>query len=275
MPNFVYDIPTLDLAIWFTIVSLATVVFGLFVVKPIFRLLLGTGPEFNASINYLTSGFSLFYGLLLGLLTVAAYQNADRVKESIMNEATSLGVIYAELNAYPEPFRSEVKELMRDYVLYTIHKEWPAHRQGKILNGGYNRAGAIFRKFSEFEPTSDANRIIHEQVIASFQGFITARQQRLSGVITSIPEVLWYAVFVGATISVFLMILLKIPIQQHLLLGSITAFFLGVILFVITTLDRPLRGEAGLPPDPLELLWERAMIWDEPIGERTLGSGEI
>lgn len=270
MPDFVHDIPTVDLAVWFAVIFVATVVIGLFVVKPIFRLLLGTGPDFNASINYLTSGFSLFYGLLLGLLTVAAYQNGDRIKQSIMSEATSLGVIYSELNAYPEPFRGEVKTLVRDYVLYTIHKEWPAHREGRILNGGYNRAGAIFRKLAEYKPTTDANRIIHEQVISSFQDFISARQQRLAGVITAIPEVLWYAVFVGALISIFLMILLRIPLQQHLLLGSISAFFLGVILFVITTLDRPLRGEAGLPPAPLELLWERAMIWDEPIGERTL-----
>ncbi|MDX1742092.1 MAG: hypothetical protein R3186_00645, partial [Ruegeria sp.] len=59
-----------------------------------------------------------------------------------------------------------------------------------------------------------------------------------------------------------------IRILQHIVLGSITALFLGVILFVITTLDRPLRGEAALPPEPFETLWTRAMIWDEPEGER-------
>ena len=267
MPDFVYDIPAVDLAVWFAVISLSTVVVGLFIVKPLFRMLLGTGPDFNASINYLTSGFSLFYGLLLGLLTVAAYQNTERVKESIMSEATSLGAIYSELNAYPEPFRSDVKTLMRDYVQYTVYKEWPAHRQGRILNGGYNRSGAILRRLSEFSPQTESNRIIHSEVIASFQDFTSARQRRLAGVIIEIPDVLWYAVLVGAIISVFLMILLKIPVRQHFLLGTITAFFLGVILFVITTLDRPLRGEAGLAPTPLKILWDREMAWDEPLGE--------
>jgi hypothetical protein len=32
------------------------------------------------------------------------------------------------------------------------------------------------------------------------------------------------------------------------------------------TLDRPLRGESGLDPGPFDLLWERSMVWDEPIG---------
>ena len=54
------------------------------------------------------------------------------------------------------------------------------------------------------------------------------------------------------------------PLQQFFL-GTITAFFLGVILFVIVALDDPLRGESGLDPEPLQLLWDRTMIWDEPL----------
>ena len=268
MPEFVYDIPTATLAIWFVIVSLCTVGVGLFVIKPVLRLFLGTGPEFNSSINYVTSGFSLFYGLLLGLLTVAAYQNSERVKESILNEATSLGSLYAQLNAYPEPFRTDVKWQIRDYTLFTIHKEWPAHRKGNILDGGYGRAEAIRRKLATFEPETIGERIVHTEVISSFQEFADARQKRLSGVLTAIPNVLWQAVLVGAGISILFMTILRIRLMQHLVLGSITAFFLGVILFVITTLDRPLRGEAALPPEPFETLWTRAMIWDEPVGER-------
>jgi hypothetical protein len=50
---------------------------GLIVIKPILRLLIGAGPDFNESIGYATSGVNLFYGLLLGLLTVSAYQNSE------------------------------------------------------------------------------------------------------------------------------------------------------------------------------------------------------
>ena len=268
MPEFVYDIPTTALAIWFVIAALAAVAVGLFLIKPVLRLLLGTGPDFNASIYYVTSGFSLFYGLLLGLLTVAAYQNSETVKESILNEATSLGSLYAQVNVYPEPFKSDVKWSMRDYTLFTIHKDWPAHREGNILNGGYGRAEAIRRKLAGFEPKGVSERIVHTEVISSFQDFADARQRRLSGVITAIPPILWQAVLVGGAISILLMTILRIKLLQHLVLGSITALFLGVILFVITTLDRPLRGEAALPPDPFETLWNRSMVWDEPEGER-------
>lgn len=265
MPEFIYDVPTTTLAVWFSIAAILAMAFGLLVIKPLFRLLIGAGPDFNASLNYATSGFGLFYGLLLGLLTVSAYQNSERAKESISKEATSLSALYAQLNVYPEPLRSNTKAMMRDYVLYTINKEWPAHREGEILNGGLNRADSIRRSLAEFEPETEGERIIHAEVISSFQEFSAARQQRLTGVLTAIPNVLWYAVLIGAAINLLLIALLRIRLLPHFVLGSITAFFLGVILFVIVTLDRPLRGEAGLPPEPLVLLWERFMIWDEPV----------
>ncbi len=263
MPDFVYEIPTYTIAVYFALFAVAAMFFGLLIVKPVLRLLIGTGPEFNQSITYATSGFSLFYGLLLGLLTVAAYQNSENVKQGILSEASSLGSLYSDMNSYPEPLRSEMKSMIRDYVLFTVHADWKAHRSGNLLNGGFNRTDAMRQKLATFEPETKGQEILHAEVVSGFQDFTKARQQRLSGIIIEIPPVLWYAVIVGAAVNVFLLVLLKMQLLQQFLLGTITAFFLSVILFVIVTLDRPLRGDSGLAPEPLQLLWERLMVWDE------------
>jgi hypothetical protein len=265
MPDFVFDFPTRDLAVYVTLITVGAMFIGLVVFKPILRLLFGSGPEFNQTLNYSTSGFALFYGLLLGLLTVSAYQNNDRIKEGIMIEASALGALYSDMNAYPEPMRSEMKTMMRDYVLFTIYRDWDAHRQGEILNGGFTRTDAMRQKLASFEPESAGQEITHAEVVSSFQGFAEARHLRLTGTITQLPNVLWYAVLVGAAVNVLLIVLLRMPLMQQFFLGSISAFFLGVMLFVIIVLDRPLRGEAGLDPEPLQLLWERSMMWDEQL----------
>jgi hypothetical protein len=265
MPDFIFDIPTRTLAVYFSLAAVALMLLGVLVIKPLLRLVLGTGPDFNQTIGQATNGFSLFYGLLLGLLTVAAYQNNERIREGILSEATVLGSLYADMNTYPEPTRSDMKLMLRDYVLFTIHKDWPAHRRGEVLNGGFNRTDAMRQELAQFEPYTRGEDITHAEVVAAFQDFSRARQQRLTGIITEIPDVLWYAVLVGGAINLLLLIMLKMRQLQHFVLGTLTAFFLGVILFVIVTLDRPLRGESGLSPRPLELLWERAMVWDEPL----------
>jgi hypothetical protein len=58
--------------------------------------------------------------------------------------------------------------------------------------------------------------------------------------------------------------MLHMPPRRQFVLGTINASFLGVVLFVIVALDNPLRGESGPSPAPLQLLWQRVMVWDEP-----------
>jgi hypothetical protein len=265
MPDFVYDIPQNDLVIYFAMIAVGSVIVGLLVVKPLLRLLMGGGSTLNENIGYSTAAFSLFYGLLLGLLTVAAYQNSERVKEAILNETTAISTFYADVSFYPEPIRSDLKAMLRDYVLFTIHKEWAAHRKGEFLDGGFNRANALRQRLATFEPVTEAQKIMHAEVINNFQNFARARQQRLMGVITAIPDALWYAVLLGAAINILLLVALRMQLRQQLVLGTITSFFLGVILFVIVALDRPLQGVSGLLPKPMQLLWERQMVWDEPL----------
>lgn len=266
MPEFIYDIPLRQLAIYTSLAAVSAFTIGLLLIKPLLRLLFGTGPDFNETLGVSTSAFNLFYGLLLGLLTVSAYQNNESVKHGILAEATALSQLYTSTESYPEPLHSELAGMLRDYVLFTIYRDWPAHREGEFLDGGGNRAGAIWQKLSSFEPQTRGQEVLHTAVVNAFQQFAAARQQRITGTQTEIPIVLWYAVLLGALMNLILLVLVKLRPRPHMLLGSISAFFLGVILFVIVALDAPLRGVNGLNPDPFVLLWEREMVLDEGLG---------
>ncbi len=266
MPPFVHDIEPTDLAVLFAAVFVGSMILGILLVKPILRLFVGRGdPTINQSIGSATATFSLFYALLAGLLTVAAYQNRERIQQHILAEANSVGVLYATMQAYPEPTRSEVQAMLRDYVLFTIHRDWEAHRTGDYLNGGTNRADALSAKLAGFVPDTPAMQAVHAETLRAMGGFMTARQNRLSGTNTGIPPVLWYAVLAGAVLNLLIIALLRMRPIAHILLGTISAFYLGVVLFVITILDDPLRGTAGLEPVAFERLWERQMRWDEQL----------
>ena len=75
---------------------------------------------------------------------------------------------------------------------------------------------------------------------------------------------LWYAVLAGAVINVLLLLMLRMRQIPHFLLGTINTFFLGVILFVIVSLDDPLRGERGTRARALRAELGAPMNWDEP-----------
>lgn len=265
MPDFVFGMDPRHLAIYVTGFCAGVVVVGVLILKPVLRLLFGGGPALNDTISYATAGFTLFFGLLLGLLTVAAYQNNEKIRDGMDQEASALGVLYSSVNSYPDPLRTQIRAMLRDYTLYTIHSDLPAHRDGLVLNGGYNRIDAVRQRLAAFEPNTPRLQIIHASVLDQLQVFDEARQLRVSGTITQIPGLLWFSVLVGVAINLLLIVVLRIPLRQHLLFGIISGAFLGIIVTVMILLDRPFRGDWTLTAEPYQVLWDRVMAWDEAV----------
>ena len=264
MFDVIHDLPAERLALYCILLTVGATWIGVLFVKPVLRLLIGREGDINATIGIGTSVFGLFYGLLVGLLAVAAYQNAETIERAAFREAASVSNLYASLQSYPDPFRSDVRAMLRDYVLYTIHKDWPAHRAGRIMIGGGHRADAIRGRLAGFEPESTSQEIVHREVVGALQDFAVARQERLAGTLTRIPGVLWGALAAGALVNIVFIVLLKLKPIPHMILGGLSSFFLGVMLFVILALDDPMRGETGLEPEAMRFLWETRMAFDEP-----------
>ena len=82
----------------------------------------------------------MIYGLLLGLLAVATYQNLSDVEKTVGNEAAALGALYRDVSAYPEPARSEVQAMIRDYTRYVIDEAWPLQQKGIVPPGAVAKA---------------------------------------------------------------------------------------------------------------------------------------
>ena len=49
----------------------------------------------------------------------------------------------------------------------------------------------------------------------------------------------------------------------HMLLGGIVSFFLGVMIFLIASMDNPMKGEVSVPPASYRLVYDVLMAWDE------------
>ena len=148
--------------------------FGIVFVRPFLRLVLRRQAGANDLVAYTSSWFSLLYGLLLGLLSVATYQNAAQVQTSVQREAGTLALLYRGSTAYPEPLRSELQFLLRDYTLYVVHKDWPAHHEGRIPQGGAARIGALVQTLETFEPTTKFQELALELTFANLDGLAEA-----------------------------------------------------------------------------------------------------
>ena len=67
------------------------------------------------------------------------------------------------MTAFPEPLRGEIQYLLRDYTLYVINKDWPAHHRGEIWNGGNLRLQVIQQKLISLQPVDHTQSLLQEQ----------------------------------------------------------------------------------------------------------------
>src|SRR5690349_16475916 len=113
---WIYDIPTFAFVGLAALTAVAIACLGVIFVRPLLRRVIGEGQGWNDIVGYVISCHCVFYGLLLGLLAVAAYQNIADVEKVVVQEAGGMRALYKLADAYPEPHRTEMRARLKDYT---------------------------------------------------------------------------------------------------------------------------------------------------------------
>ena len=212
--------------------------------------------EFNGILSSFLSIYGLFYGILMGLLAVASYQNKLNVEQSISNEGSTLFGMFRIVSTYPEPHRTKLQTAMRDYCQNVAEKEWPAMRQGKIPRGVNPMITSLQRDLASFQPQNETQKIFHQEVVRQYFKFLELRAQRLYSTTSQIPGIMWYVVLLGALLTIIMMWLFEMKLIVHFLLSGLLSFYIANVIGLVALLDRPLRGPFGIAPEVFELLYD-------------------
>ena len=112
MLYWLYEIPALSMVGLFAALFVGVCWLGIFLVRPFLRAF-NPDASLNEVVGDFLQYFGVMYGLLLGILAVATYQSHNDVEKAVSSEASSLGALYRDVTAYPEPQRTELKTLLR------------------------------------------------------------------------------------------------------------------------------------------------------------------
>jgi hypothetical protein len=256
---WIYDYPAWAIGLLFATVFVAVAWTGTLLARKTVHSWVHREPRANEMVGFALSSFFVLYGLLLGLLAVAAYQNFSTVSDIVDKEASSLAALDRDFSSYPEPIREHLLDALREYVRYTIEDGWPQQRAGIVPKGGSQRITALSKVLFAFEPVTKAEEIKHAEALRQFNHLIEMRRSRLANVTMGLPSVLWWVLAFGSLLSIMLIWLLDMEIHVHLILGGALAAFLGIVVFLIAELDNPFRGKLAVGPDSIELVYESLM----------------
>jgi hypothetical protein len=253
---WIYDIATPRLALLITGTFVGFFWIGCFLIRPVVRTFVRARGGTNDIVGYVLSCFGVFYGLLLGLIAVAAYQNLNRAEENVAREAVALTAVYQELSAYPDPLRKILREELRDYCAFVVETAWPLQREGIVPVEGIMKVLGIRESLRAFEPQSLSQAVFHAETLRQFDAFYEARRTRVHDVHSGIPAVMWYVVIVGAVMNLSIVWMFDMRLITQLFLGGMLAFFMGTMIFLIAAMDNPYKGEVSVSPDAFREAYE-------------------
>jgi lipid-A-disaccharide synthase-like uncharacterized protein len=264
---WIYAYPSLYIGALFAVVSVAVTVLSILVVRRFFHPWIHTDERANDMVGFALSSFSVLYGLLVGLLAVAAYQNFSSVSDIVTKEASSVGALFRDLRSYPQPRKGRLRDELRDYTRNVIDKSWPEQQRGIVPKEESHLMAKFIDDLLSFEPSNKSEEILHGEALHRLNSVIELQRSRLANVTTGIPTVFWWVVVIGAVIFVVLLAMLGMEIHVHLILGAAVSLFLGLVIFLIAAMDNPFRGEVSVGPDAFEAIYASLMKPNDAVSK--------
>jgi hypothetical protein len=220
--------------------------------QPTFGRLLQGEREPNTLVGLLLSTFSLYYGVLLALLSVAVFANYDKAQDTVGLEATSVIALYRNFSGYPESVRTSLAETLRRYVDEEAGPGWREQHRNRTSGPGVRLVDDLNRQLVSFRPNRETGEdVLHRETLQTFGEFVERRRSRIQAAGTSIPPVIWNVVLIGAVLNVFVLWLFDLKRTSHFIMGGVLTIFIGLVVYMVAVLDQPFRGAHGLPPDEL------------------------
>lgn len=254
MLDHIYNLPLSRVAAVTAVIFVGVYWAGCFLLRPVLRTFVRSSGRENEIIGNVMSAFGVFYGLLLSLIAVAAYQNVSKVEEHVASEASSMLAIFNDAAQLAPSQAEPIHELLRAYSRRIIEEEWPIQRQGELPIGG-SEVSQIRAALLDIETSNRRDELVQDRALEHFESMAESGRFRRYATQMGIPSVMWYVVIVGTLINFGLLWLFEMRLVSQLFLGGLLAFFLGALILLIVVLDRPYRSvQFGVSPAPHELV---------------------
>ncbi|HVP68061.1 MAG TPA: DUF4239 domain-containing protein [Anaeromyxobacteraceae bacterium] len=256
---WIYRLP---LAVFF-VVDMATFVgatlLGLWLLRPVRDRLAGRVAESFAQVSYFGTQVWLVYSLILSLVAVGSWTNFQAANDVVSRESAALEVLARKADLYPEPERTTLGGLIRDYARAVADEEWPVQRAGGEPAAGQPRLHVFRRALNGYEPRSRADELMHAETLAELTRASELRRDRVHAARTGLPGLVWLVVLAGSAVALAgaTFFVHMEDRRLHKLLAALMAAFVGLVVFVTAALDHPFQGSVSPSEEPFRRIATR------------------
>jgi Protein of unknown function (DUF4239) len=112
-----------------------------------------------------------------------------------------------------------------------------------------------------FEPSTERQKIIATEAYRAFNDLTESRRARLNSVTDELPGPLWLVVVAGALLSIATTWFFHTAsFKMHFWMTIVFSALIGLLIYLVASLDNPYRGCVSVTPEPIERVYEQIMV---------------
>lgn len=253
MIQFLYSIPAALLLAIVIVLSVGFACIGQMVVHRRFKDRDFVGHNEVGGIMIAVSG--TIYAVILGFLTVVAWEHFQEARELVVQESDSDIDVWHTAVGLPATLRDRVRADMSNYAGIMIQREWPLMRDGRAdMDAAMITMDAI-GAVGTFNPINSGQSNAQAATMQLLTVIHDARQRRVAINAAGVSWFQWLVLFVGAAgiVGFCWLFGLRNP-RTHLLMTSIVVAMIASNLVLLFELQYPFRSDIGIGPE----LWQGA-----------------
>jgi hypothetical protein len=201
------------------------------------------GPFFNT--------LGAIYGIFLAFIVSNTWHYYDQTNSNIVQEARYLGSLHNNAAAFADPFKGEIRTILREYCDALVTKEWPLLAKGE----GSPEATAALKKLTEAYADYQIERrgvdgpffIGSVNNLEQLKGL---RASRIDDAASGLLPFLWVILIAGAVLTIGFSYLFGAQnFATHAVMTLLLTIVIALAFYTIMTLDFPFTGPAAISPE--------------------------
>lgn len=218
------------------------------------RKAVSSGDFDSDSVSFAGGVISALFTVVLAFYVVFAWQRGADIDNSTTAEAQAVVDAHWQAEALPEPHRTSIQGMLRDYASSVVEEEWPSLVNGQAQSRPAELIQRIRAEFAALPESSGAVVFAREQGLRDVRQIDESRRSRVD--LATGDDVFTRVLLAGTLIGAALMIAFPLLVGfstrpvNIVILGILTAV-VGATVFISVQLGRPLDGPFGVGPDAL------------------------
>jgi hypothetical protein len=228
--------------------------------------------EARDTVGVVVASAATLYAVLLAMIAVAVWSNYVTYEDRVREEANIVGNLYRDAEGYPAAQAAATKTLLRDYATAVATKEWPMMHVGRYPDASSDVVAALMLRTLKTRPANLGEANVQAEFLSELNRMFELRRLRQESVRKGLPGVLWGVVISGGALTIMLANLLTAEDGRlSILLAAGMATMIGLMVFLIFAMDRPLMGEISIEPVAFEQVMKRMDTLDQTVERAKAG----